>query len=411
MMGVMLVPTQYATYDSDKTGATDFDVVVIGARCAGAATAMLLAARGHDVLVVDRAEFPSDTLSTHAISRGGIVALDRWGLLDEVISSGAPQIRKVSFHPPEGEPTHRVVKDHAGVDFVLAPRRYVLDEIVLDGARRAGASIDTGVSATGVMRDDDGRVGGVHLRDRRGNERAIRSRFVVGADGVRSRIARSVGARIIDQRPAEGATYYTYASGLATEGAELHPGTRGSAGVIETHNGESNVWVCVPADRALSPTESRGAAFLGLLAEVAPALAARVHDAEITAPVRGALRLPNHVVEAAGPGWALAGDAAYHRDPVTGHGITDAFRDAELLATHLGAVLRGETSEAAGMACYSNERLRALRPIFELTCKLAEYPPLDEFLALHRELSLLIELEAEWFVSRPPIPRRDCVTA
>jgi 2-polyprenyl-6-methoxyphenol hydroxylase-like FAD-dependent oxidoreductase len=117
------------------------------------------------------------------------------------------------------------------------------------------------------------------------------------------------------------------------------------------------------------------------------------------------------VLEAAGPGWALVGDAGYHRDPVTGHGITDAFRDAELLAAHLGPALRGEVPEAAAMQAYADERLRSLRPIFDVTTALAAYPPPAEFLELQRELSVLLDDEAAWLASLPPLPAGDEVVA
>ena len=393
------------------TDGHDHDVVIVGARCAGAATAMLLARQGLDVLVVDRAELPSDTLSTHAIARGGVVQLARWGVLDAVVASGAPKIRTVSFHIGGEAPIVKDVKDRAGVDHLLAPRRHVLDEILLDAARRAGASIETGVTVTEVIRGCGGRVDGVHLHDRDGVERAVRARVVVGADGVRSRIARSVGARTIDERPADGAAHYTYVAGLDGEGFEFHLGDRGFAGVFRTHDGESNVWICVPADRALTGTEDRTEAFLVLLADIAPALAERVRVATITAPVRSAVRFPNHVLEASGPGWALVGDAGSHRDPITGHGITDAFRDAELLASHLGPALRDEAGEEVAMASYAVERLRALRPIFDVTCALAAYPPPTEFSELQRRLSVLIEIEAEWLASLRPVPAGDEIVA
>src|SRR4051812_39242000 len=144
-----------------------YDVVVVGGRCAGAATAMLLARQGLDVVIVDRAEFPSDTLSTHAMARGGVVQLARWGLLDEVLASGAPPIRTVSFRFPGGQ-VDREVKPTAGVDHVLAPRRIVLDEIMLRAATAAGAELRTGVSVTGVMFDRNRRATGVRTRDRDG---------------------------------------------------------------------------------------------------------------------------------------------------------------------------------------------------------------------------------------------------
>ncbi|MGZ4590726.1 MAG: FAD-dependent oxidoreductase [Actinomycetes bacterium] len=117
------------------------DVVVVGARCAGAATAMLLARAGHDVTVVDRSRFPSDVLSTHGLVRGGVVQLARWGLLEDVLRSGAPAVREVTFRRGDTQIT-RQVKDQAGVDLLVAPRRHVLDALLVDaarGRRRTGA--------------------------------------------------------------------------------------------------------------------------------------------------------------------------------------------------------------------------------------------------------------------------------
>ena len=136
------------------------DVVIVGARCAGSATARLLAERGHDVVVLDRAEFPSDTLSTHGIARGGVVQLSRWGLLDDVLASGAPAIREVTFGI-EGREITREVKDRAGVDVLVAPRRMVLDTILADAAITSGATVRTSTAVTDVIRDDTGRVTGV----------------------------------------------------------------------------------------------------------------------------------------------------------------------------------------------------------------------------------------------------------
>jgi 2-polyprenyl-6-methoxyphenol hydroxylase-like FAD-dependent oxidoreductase len=152
------------------------------------------------------------------------------------------------------------------------------------------------------------------------------------------------------------------------------------------------------------------AGFLRLLDRAAPSLAARVRGAgagagaaETMTPVRTASRLPNHVRAAAGPGWALVGDAGYHRDPITGHGITDAFRDAELLAVALGRALRGEVPEDEALAAYASERDRALAPIFDVTCRLAAFPPADEFTALQKQLSVLLDAEAAWLAALPAL--------
>ncbi len=173
------------------------DVVVIGGRCAGAATAMLLARAGHDVAVVERSPLPSDTTSTHSLVRGGVVQLHRWGLLPDVLASGAPAIRKVHiqrYDAEAGDPLRLDVKAKAGVDHVLAPRRFVLDSILAGAALRAGATVHDRTTASGVLRDGNGRVTGVTVVGPDGSDRVLHARLVVGADGVRSRSARWFGA-------------------------------------------------------------------------------------------------------------------------------------------------------------------------------------------------------------------------
>jgi flavin-dependent dehydrogenase len=150
---------------------------------------------------------------------------------------------------------------------------------------------------------------------------------------------------------------------------------------------------------------------MALLEGKAPSLAERVRRARITSPVRGAVRLPNHVLEAAGPGWALVGDAGYHRDPITGHGITDAFRDAELLARQLDRALRGEVPEREALEAYADQRYQALAPIFDITCQLAAFPPADEFVTLQKQLSSLIDAEAAGLAGLPPVPDTVLVAA
>src|SRR6516165_4940094 len=155
------------------------DVVIVGGRVAGSATAMLLARLGHDVLVLDQASFPSDTISTHSIARSGVVQLQRWGLLDAVLDSGAPAIRQVTFHA-DGQSVSRAVRP------------------------RAGADVRTGVTVTGLRRDGHGRVAGICGHDRAGAPVGIDARYVVGADGLRSQVARVAGAAISQARPAGG---------------------------------------------------------------------------------------------------------------------------------------------------------------------------------------------------------------
>jgi flavin-dependent dehydrogenase len=391
------------------------DVVVVGARVAGAATAMLLARLGHDVVVVDQASFPSDTMSTHAIARSGVVQLRRWGLLDPVLDSGAPAIRQVTFDAG-GDSVSRTIKHKAGVDLVVAPRRHVLDTILAAAAQRAGADVRLGVAVTGVQRDGRGRVTGIYGHDRGGAPIALRGRYVIGADGLSSRIARSVGAAISQGRPAGGAAQYAYYTGIPWAGMELYVAERSFAGVFPTHDGQACIWVCTPTADAKAVrriTGSRVEAFDKLLERGAPQLAEQLRHARRISPVRGTLRQPNQVRQAFGPGWALVGDAGYYRDAVTAHGISDAFRDAEFLAVAVDQALgaRDWDGETPALALYQWQRDQALREVFEITCRLSAYPAVPVFIELQKQLSAAIDSEAAALASRPIPGERLLVTA
>jgi flavin-dependent dehydrogenase len=385
----------------------DHDVVVVGARVAGAATAMLLARAGHDVLLLDKANLPHDTLSTHSLVRGGVVQLARWDLLDQVLASGAPAIRSVWFHehgPGAGAPVRRVVKERAGVDLMLAPRRHVLDAILADAAVGAGATLRTGSTVTGVRRDAHGRVIGVVGRDRDGTPFTAGARMVVGADGVHSRMAHHLGAGVLEEHAVTGPCFYTYVGGVPWDGFEFHVADGAFAGVFPTHDDQACVWL-FPSRLLASPIvhagTHRSTAWLQALRDAAPELAERVAGGTSDRFVRGAVGLPNRVRRAHGPGWALVGDAGYHRDPITGHGMTDAFRDAELLADAVDHALRGLVREQRALAAYQEGRDRAIREVFDLTRQLGALPPRPQFVDLQMRLSRALEAEAEHLASRP----------
>jgi len=381
------------------------DVVVVGARAAGAATALLLARHGHDVVLVDRDVFPSDTLSTHQLARPGVVQLHRWGLLGAVLESGAPAIRQVTF-TAAGESITRPVKDSAGVDLLVAPRRFILDQIVAEAAADAGAALRLGVTVAGLHLDDTGQAVGVYGHDRTGTPIDLAARFVVGADGLGSRVARAVGAEIIEDRGTSGAAQYAYFDGLPWHGIELIVADRALTGVFPTHHGQACIWICGPTEDAHDArrhSASRDDAFTTYLHRTAPELAARLREGRRTSPVAGMLRTPNYVRRAHGPGWALVGDAGYHRDAVTGHGLSDAYRDAELLATALHQALRGDVDPDTALARYERRRDRALREVFDLTVALAGYPPVTEFVALQKELGQALDAEAAELAARPPL--------
>ena len=388
---------------------SDHDVVVVGSRAAGASTAMLLARSGHDVVVVDRAQLPSDTTSTHSLVRGGVVQLSRWGLLGDVLDSGAPPVRSVLFQQ-HGDgataPLRLPVKDKAGVDMMLAPRRYVLDEILADAATRAGATLLTGTTVSNVVRDADGRVAGVLAHEADGTSRQLNARLVIGADGVRSRMAELFGARVRESYAPSGTCLYTYIGGVDWDGFEFHLGHQAFAGVFPTHHGEAAVWLIRPGSElasVLTAGAGRPGAWLQALQSCAPELAERVRSGTINAPVRGSVGLPNHVRRAAGPGWAMVGDAGYHRDPITGHGLTDAFRDAELLAEAADSALQANADGKIAMTEYERQRDDAIRDTFRLTRALAAFPPTQRFAELQSELSRALDVEARQLAARPAL--------
>jgi flavin-dependent dehydrogenase len=242
---------------------------------------------------------------------------------------------------------------------------------------------------TGLLRDDAGRVAGV-----RAGHRTLRARHVVGADGLRSTVARLVGAPVTRAFAADTSSYYAYVADPSWRGHEFDVSTDAFAGAFPTHDGAACVWAIRPTS-LLEPVRtagsSRAAAFVDLLDRVAPALAERTRSGRIAGPVRGAVSLPNHVRAAYGPGWSLVGDAGYHRDPITGHGITDAFRDAELLA---------EAILAADLPGYERERDRALDETFRLTEALARFPEPTRFVELQIELAEALDREAAELASR-----------
>ena len=406
-----------------QTQTQDHDVVVVGARCAGAATAMLLARLGHRVALVEKSAELGDTLSTHGLARGAVVQLSRWGLLDAVRASGAPAVTRVSFATAAGQAA-RPLRPSAGVDALYAPRRTVLDRLLLDAAVASGAVPLLGTEVTRLLRSGDGRVAGVAARDRDGRPVEIRARLVVGADGLRGKMAARLGAPVRQEWPSPTATLYAYAPGLPQDTYQFHVGDGSLAGVFPTNDGEGCVWLCLPSRDAqplLRAGAGRSAALLHELRLRAPFLADQL-DRGLTSGVRGAVGLPMVVRDASGPGWALVGDAAYHRDPVTGHGITDAFRDAELLAVAahewLSAAPWDEHEERRAMARYQAQRDASIRDVFALTDALSRYPSTDEFVALQRELATAIDREAEWLAALPTpwavpdrAPARDLVPA
>jgi flavin-dependent dehydrogenase len=302
------------------------------------------------------------------------------------------------------------------VDLVVAPRRYELDTILATAAQRAGAQVRPGVTVTSLQRDGRGRVVGVYGHDRAGAPVELAARWVVGADGLRSRVARSVGAAISEVRPAGGAAQYAYYAGVPWDGIEFFVAARSFAGVFPTHDGQACIWVCTPAADAGAVRRGAGSrveAFGELLERSAPQLAERLRHTRRTSPVLGVLRQPNQLRQASGPGWALVGDAGYYRDAVTAYGISDAFHHAEALAVALDRALgaSAEEEEAAALAGYQQQRNQALAEIFEITWRLSAYPPVPAFVELQKQLGGAIDKQSAALAARPVPGERRLATA
>ena len=350
-----------------------YDVVVVGGRIAGASTALLLARAGVRVAVVERGRRGSDTVSTHGLMRAGVLQLSRWGLLDRVIAAGTPPISRTVFHYADGEQVQVSIRPSPGVDALYAPRRTVLDRILVDAAEEAGADVFHETPVTSLLRDPDGRVRGVAAHDADGTRLELEGELTIGADGVRSVVAQQTQAPYLRQGRSASAVLYRYVDDLPGAGYEWAYGDGAGAGLLPTNDGATCVFVGTTPERMRRLTKAgRERAFSTLLAAAAPALVERVDDAHAWTSLRGWAGIPGHLRQSWGPGWALVGDAGYFKDPITTHGMTDSLRDAELLSDRVLDVLGG-ADEAIALASYQQTRERLSTALFDATEEVARY--------------------------------------
>jgi 2-polyprenyl-6-methoxyphenol hydroxylase-like FAD-dependent oxidoreductase len=345
-----------------------FDVVVVGARVAGAATAMLLARRGVRVALVDRARLGADTTSTHALMRAGVLQLNRWGLLDRVRAAGTPPVHHVTFTYQDAV-VPITIKPSKGVDALYAPRRTVIDPILATAAGEAGADVRFGVTVTGLIRGRDGRAIGVTGTGADGRPLTIRARFVVGADGMRSTIARLVEAPVEHAGRHTSAITYGYWTGAEVDGYEWIYSPGAAVGAIPTNGGQ----VCVFASATPERIGRGGTDVIeSVVRSSAPLLAERLQAAQAPAHTRTFRGRPGFMRKPWGSGWALVGDAGYFKDPISTHGMTDALRDAELLARSLVSVLQG-AEETDALSAYQASRDALSLPLFEVVDTIASH--------------------------------------
>ena len=356
--------------------AKTFDVIVVGARCAGSPTAMLLARSGYRVLLVDRATFPSDTISTHMLHPRGVGALARWGLLDRLVATGCPPIDTYAFD--FGAFTLEGAPGTPEMPIAYCPRRTILDKLLVDAAREAGADVREGFVVEDVL-IEDGRAVGIRGRTKGGGSHVESAEIVIGADGRSSVVVGAVRPEQYNEKPPLLAAYYTYWSGLAMHGRfETYVREMRGFAAAPTHDDLTLVIAGWPyAEFAENKKDIEGN-YLKTIA-LAPAFSERLSRAKREARFAGTA-VPNYFRKPYGPGWALVGDAGYNKDFITAQGILDAFRDAELCANALDAFLSGARPFEEAMGEFQRIRDADVLPMYEFTCQLATLePPPPEF--------------------------------
>lgn len=352
------------------------DAIVVGARCAGSPTAMLLARKGYRVLLVDKSTFPSDIMSTHYIHLPGVARLSRWGLYDKVMATGCPPLKSITLHlgdlvlqPPSPPLPADLPSDP------IAPRRTVLDNILVEAAVEAGAELRDGFSVQELTFDDD-RVTGIRGRSN-GTTVEESAKIVIGADGMHSRVAKFVAAPEYDTHPTLSFGYYTYWTNVENDGAHIYFLREEKRGVLifPTNNGKT----CIAVGGAIDDFHEFRSDIEGnyyRVIESVDGLREQIEGGEREKFI-GTGNQPNFFRKPYGAGWALVGDAGYHRDFITGLGITDAFRDAQLLVDAIDTGLSGHQPLDEAMAEYERKRNDIARPLYEVTIQMASGEELD----------------------------------
>jgi flavin-dependent dehydrogenase len=351
-----------------------YDAIVVGARCAGSPMAMLLARKGYRVLLLDKATFPSDTMSTHLVHPPGVAALERWGLLDQLEATGCPPVEHYSFDfgPVSVAGTPQPID---GVARAYGPRRTILDKLLVDAAAEAGAELREAFTVEEIV-TEDGAVTGIRGHTKGGDTVTEKARVVIGADGKHSLLAKAVQPEAYNERPSQLAMYYAYWSDLPVSGFEttIRAENRRGWAALPTHDGLTCMPFGWPVEEFKANRGDIEGNFFKAL-DLAPEFAERVRGAKRESKFIGSAELPGYFRKPFGPGWVLVGDAGYHKNPITAMGINDAFRDAELAADALDDAFSERRSFDEGMAAYQQTRDKAAMPVYEFTAEFATMEP------------------------------------
>jgi 2-polyprenyl-6-methoxyphenol hydroxylase-like FAD-dependent oxidoreductase len=350
-----------------------YDAIIVGARCAGSSTAVLLARCGLKVLLVDRATFPSDTISTHILWPHGAEVLARWGLRDRLAATGVPPIcRRMTFDVGPFALCGTIPDPNDGMGG-FCPRRTVLDSLLVNAAAESGVDVRQSFTVDDLLMTGDTVVG---IRGHGNGSRSVeeRARVIIGADGVNSFVARAVRAAESDVRPAAACCYYSYFSDVTQDDVELYVRDHVAFGGAPTHDGLHLLMVNWPTqDFGGVRSDVEGHVWKAL--EAAPDFLARMRAGRREEKWYGTAGVPGYLRKPYGKGWVLVGDASYNRDPITAQGISDAFIDAELLAEALSAWLSGSGTFEELLAAHEWTRNERVRPMYEFTTRLAALEP------------------------------------
>jgi 2-polyprenyl-6-methoxyphenol hydroxylase-like FAD-dependent oxidoreductase len=371
-----------------------WDAVIVGARCAGASAALLLARRGRRVLLIDRATFPSDVMSTLYIHQPGIALLDRWGLLDSVVATGCPPVDTLSYYVQDVE-LHGAIAPYGNITTTYAPRRHILDQLLVNAAVSAGAEFAEGHSLSGVLWEDD-HIAGVRLRAKDGREVSERTGLVIGADGMRSRLAELVETPYVIEDPSATCVYYTGWTGMSC-GLQTRVRSGSAMATVPTHDGVTLVLTYFPQDSFRAIKINPLKAHLGCIRAMAPDLFDQISVGEQAIRLQGTGDQRNFFRKAHGPGWVLIGDAGLHLDSITALGIANAFTQADLLSESLGDDLGDRKCVDAALSSFAGQTHNMLIDGYQRTLEAASLHVPDSRLKLLREISQVPTLTERYF--------------
>jgi 2-polyprenyl-6-methoxyphenol hydroxylase-like FAD-dependent oxidoreductase len=382
------------------TGAESFDVIVVGARCAGSPLAALLARAGLRVAVVEQATFPRDTLSTHCLHASALAFLDRLGVTEQIRATGAPYLRYYDLRQDDLEIRAEIPHRPGDVGGIASVRRMLLDPILADAAGDSGADIRMGTKVTGLL-EDRGRVTGVKVT-RSGSDGALRARLVVGADGRNSTVAKLVGARKYNLAPSERFAYWGFFEDAQWPWDSTFVFHRWADRIVFGGYADSGLLqvIVVPQLSELPQfREDLAGRFMEYARSCRP-MDVALAGARRVGKFFGMLRWEGFLREASGPGWALVGDAGHFKDPTPAGGIQDAFRQVEALAPAITAETGGSPEALDGAVSeWSRWRDRDAAEHYWLACDMgaagttpAVLPELMRRLLAQGKIELFLDL-------------------